>query len=724
MVVAEPARERISEGSVFLPKRGKWDRSIPNEVRETLVEQILRLPAWAAGKLDAQNLDIRGLDGHDGLYRLRIGSYRAVFQTLGLDVVVHRVFRRRERSDYDFADRLVLVRSRDGLRVLGTGIEDAPPPVPQTRRVPSRRALREVVQNPLSIFEDGKLRALGLSPETIRELRQVPAELNPDDVLARHGVDARVARLVAEIWEQPALFVDVDLTLELAKLDEREAAKRLRSDYSLLSLAQIDDAQAFLALLDANVEEWMVYLHPSQLAAVRRPVAGPSRVRGGAGTGKTVVALHRARYLADETAGTVLLTTFVNTLPRVWKTLLSAFPGRSRGQIVCRTVDQLARDLYYRAGGSRQIAADARRKELVGAVWAPRRARLGGLSKLGLADEFDHMITGRSVETFEQYAAFSRSGRATPLGREARAAVWEAYQDYTRQMGRARLTYWPELRRDALRALRQGAVRKRYDAIVADEAQDLGETSVLLLAELSGGLPEPNLTLIGDGQQAIYPGGFSLLQAGIDVRGRATVLRQNWRSTYAIWAAASAFMHDESFDDLEDELAVGRAVEEAPVPVRDGPAPGLWIAQRCEADALTAEIVREALELGANPGDTAVLAPTNERADRLRSALEEAGVPTDDLAKFEGIHEPVVRVGTFHRAKGLEYKHVVVTGLEAGSWPPPRLGLDPAAREEARLRHVRAAFVAMTRARDRLDVVVAGKPAPELERAAWAFDTY
>lgn len=722
--VIAATRDRPSPGRVFLPKPWKWDRSIAARDREAIVEQVLRLPAFAAGQLEAQNLDVRALESGERLYRLRVGGHRAVFQTLGVDVVLHRVFRRKEQDDYAFVDRLVLVRSREGLRVISTEAEEAPTPVPQTRRQPSRRAVRQHVQNPLSVFSDGELLAAGLDASALDELRRTPGELQPDPVLARFAVDAHVARLVAELWDCPGDYVGADLDLELGRLDEREAVERLRSDYSVMSLAPIDDARQFLALLDASVEDWMVYLHPSQASAVRRNVEGPSRVRGKAGTGKTVVALHRARYLADETGGTVLLTTFVNTLPKVWEHLLASFPDSGRGHVRCRTVNQLARELYYAGGGTREIADESRREALIRSVCQPRRDRLGGLTEISLAEEFDHMITGRSITDFDEYASLLRAGRGTRLSSATRAVVWDAYEEYARQMGRAKLTYWPELRRDALIVLREGKAAKSYDAIVADEAQDLGQTAVHMLAEMAGGLPEPNLTLVGDGQQAIYPGGFSLLQLGIDVRGHATVLRTNWRNTYAIWAAACAFIEGEAFDDLEEELAQGREVEDVPVPMRDGPAPGLWIANPGEDVALAAEIVREALELGADPGDTVVLAPTNAQSDALRSALHAVGVPNDDLSRFEGVHELVVRAGTFHRAKGLEYKHVVVIGLGAATWPPKRQGLDHAAGEEARARDLRAAFVAMTRARDRLDVVVVSEPASELARAAWAFDVY
>jgi mRNA-degrading endonuclease RelE of RelBE toxin-antitoxin system len=711
-------------GTVFVPRGFEWDRAISADDRAAIIEQLQRLPAWLDQQLGTDNLDIKKLADSDGLWRLRVGAYRAIFQILAPNVVLHRVFRRREDTDYKTVSAIPLVRSGEGLRTLVEDVEQ-PPPVPPSARPIVRPARRDVVRNPLSVFSDPELAEAGLSAEAIDALRRVPTELVPDRVLVRLGVDSQLIRLVAELWEEPGRYTGKRLSEELTALEEREAAARLVSDYSATSLVPLEDPRAFLALLDGAIEDWMVYLHPSQLGAVRRPIQGPSRVRGGAGTGKTVVALHRARHLANESGGEILLTTFVNNLPKVWERLLAGFPSSVRGRIRCRTVNQIAVELYRKGGGTREIAEEAQRQAVIRDVWADQRLRLGGLTELGLEEEFDHMIIGRGITTFEQYADLPRTGRGTPLSAPARAAVWDGYEDYALRMGKAKLTYWPELRRDALLVLRDGRASLRYEAVVADEAQDLGAAAVQVLAEISGGLPSPNLTLVGDGQQAIYPGGFSLLQMGIDVRGRATVLRTNWRNTYAIWVAAQAFIEGEQFDDLEEDVASARDVEESPLPMRDGIPPGLWVAGHGEEADLATEIIREAIEdLGVDPGDIGVLAPTNAQVGVLRSALQAAGVANRELSQYEGVHEHAVRVGTFHRAKGLEFKHVIVTGLSAAKWPPKRPGLDEVAQAEARGRDVRAAFVAMTRARDRLDVVVAGAPAGELEAAAWAFNRY
>src|SRR6476659_9404059 len=111
----------------------------------------------------------------------------------------------------------------------------------------------------------------------------------------------------------------------------------------------------------------------TRLSATRRSLNGPSRVRGAAGTGKTVVALHRARHLADESDGEVLLTTFVNNLPKIWERLLAAFPVSVRGRIHCRTVNQIAVELYKDGGGRRQIAQEDQRRALIRDVWRAHR---------------------------------------------------------------------------------------------------------------------------------------------------------------------------------------------------------------------------------------------------------------------------------------------------------------------------------------------------------------
>ena len=157
-----------SEGRVFVPRGFGWDRSIGIGDRPSLIEEIQRLPAWVDHQLGTDNLNIRKLADSGGLWRLRVGPYRAVFQPLSPNIVLHRVFRRREDTDYRSVSDICLVRSKDGLRTLVEDVEE-PPPVPPSDRPVVRRAARELVANPLTIFSDQGSQKPGFP--TLRSMR-------------------------------------------------------------------------------------------------------------------------------------------------------------------------------------------------------------------------------------------------------------------------------------------------------------------------------------------------------------------------------------------------------------------------------------------------------------------------------------------------------------------------------------------------------------------------
>jgi UvrD/REP helicase N-terminal domain/UvrD-like helicase C-terminal domain len=713
------------DGRVYLAKGFDFDGSTPADVREAIADRTFVLPAWADNQLHAANLDVRALEAYKGFFRLRVGSHRVVFQRLGRDVVVHRVGARADI--YEGLDALRLVTSGEGLRVLARA-SAAPAPTVTERRPPIRRhASAPEVPNPLSSFEDAPLLELGLPAHVVKELRTLPAELEPDEVLLRSGVEARIVHFIAEVWERPGLYqsrLDGGLSLreQLEQLADEEAARRL--DLSPSSLLSIEDAAAFARLLERPVEDWMLYLHPAQLRAVMFPPDGRVRVRGGAGTGKTVVALHRARRLVELGDRNVLLTTFVRTLPKVWKGLFATFAPEIQDRIDMRNVDRLSYGIYKDGGGRGEPIEDGQRRAIVQTLHGEYGRRLGGLGAAQLEEEIDTVLEGRAVSGLDEYLALPRTGRGSSLASDLRRAVWELYERYGKRLNREGLVGWNTLRWEAAAMLHEGRVDRSYDSVVVDEAQDVSEASIRLLIELAGGLPRPRLTTVGDGQQSIYPGGFSLRSLGVDVRGRSMVLRTNWRNTLCIWRAAQAFIADEAFDDLEDDEALKRDPEETPYPVRVGEPPRLHFChggEKGEAEA-AALLVAEDVENGFAPGDCVVLHPINRGVAKIISALKTLGVETGDLKDYAGTHQQKVWVGTFHRAKGLEFKHAYVTGLASGRWPMLFRDLDEQSREEERARQVRAAFVALTRGRDTLDVICGGRLPESLEQARWLFD--
>ena len=143
-----------------------------------------------------------------------------------------------------------------------------------------------------------------------------------------------------------------------------------------------------------------------------------------------------------------------------------------------------------------------------------------------MRDEFDYVITGRGLSSWEAYERLPRTGRGTPLGSAARREVWERYTRYRERLDDEGRYGWHELRVEALRMVSEGDVRRRYAAVIADETQDLTETSVRLLVALAGGGDRPALTLVGDGQQSIYPGGFSFARSASRSAGELRVAHQ------------------------------------------------------------------------------------------------------------------------------------------------------------------------------------------------------
>jgi superfamily I DNA/RNA helicase len=209
------------------------------------------------------------------------------------------------------------------------------------------------------------------------------------------------------------------------------------------------------------------------------------------------------------------------------------------------------------------------------------------------------------------------------------------------------------------------------------------------------------------------------------VRGRARVLTDNWRNTWSVWMAARAIMEGEAFDDLDEDVGL-RPTGEEPAPLTVGEPAELHVLRSpSEELELLGALIAERVQDGADPGDIAVLVDVHRKGADAERALKAAGVPTERLERYEGEHAEGVLVGTFRRAKGLEFKEVFVPGLAAAEWPsrwfvPP--DLPPEQREERLGLQRRTLFVGLTRARDRLSLLSGGAPAPPVERARWAFD--
>ncbi|MFJ9547032.1 UvrD-helicase domain-containing protein [Streptomyces erythrochromogenes] len=448
----------------------------------------------------------------------------------------------------------------------------------------------------------------------------------------------------------------------------------------------------------APIEQWMTFLHPDQVALVRRNWSGPARISGPAGTGKTVVALHRAAHLARRTTGRILYVTFANNLPRVQSTFLRTMAPAVADRVDFRSLHSWAQEFLQERGVPVRLNGD-KSETAFSLAWKDhgRESRLVQIDP-GPAywrEEIDYVIKGRGLTRFEDYAAVLRKRRRAGLHRTQRQSVWELYEEYEARRRERGVHDFNDVLSLALAEVSKEGGGTPYAAVIVDEVQDLTLVGVRLLHALVGNAPN-GLLLVGDGQQSVYPGGFRLTDAGIDIRGdRGQVLRTNYRNSRQILDAALAVVADDAFEDIDGEPTPGR--RDVDLTYHDG---NVVRVTEPTAEAHDRELVGalRALPDGALAG-TALLCPSQWALGHYQRLLARAGIPVCRLEQYDGNPVDAVKLGTYSRAKGLEFKNVFLPRYDAES--AAGTPATDTARERAELRRSRL-FVAMTRARDLL----------------------
>lgn len=469
---------------------------------------------------------------------------------------------------------------------------------------------------------------------------------------------------------------------------------------------------------DGTIEDWMVFLSPLQRRAVSRAMDGPGRVTGGPGTGKTVVALHRAAAFAREAADErpVLMTSFVRTIPDVMKSLFDRLAPDAGSRVEAKGIHSIAWQLLRGRGMEVTASPEAAKDRFDRAMdreWqAANRLRRGGFNAAYVWDEIRRVIAGRGLDTVEAYERIQRYGRRVAMNADHRRAAWTVYETYMALCREATppVVDHETLLRLASRELEQDPPANRYHAVVVDEAQDITETGVRFLLQLLERGPQGRLLLVGDGGQRIYAGGYRLSDLGLDVRGRSSVLRLCYRSTDEIMAAVGALGRWLSLEEYGEE-GLGQ-VEVATLRVGKKPELHRFETPNAEAAWVMSLLDPDDPDLDA----TGVLAPTNAKADALARQIRDAGLGVVPLTEYHGRETPGVKVGTFNRAKGLEFKRVILPGLDT-SFPWGRQDdIDNVLLQGGQL------YVAMSRARDELLLSHVGEPSLYLEPLAAAVD--
>jgi superfamily I DNA/RNA helicase len=552
---------------------------------------------------------------------------------------------------------------------------------------------------------------LGVPAPLLPAVRAVATEKDLDGLVRYLPAEATDGLyMLAAGYELEATLVELDKrttqTSEQRVVDVENFSAALASPESQRQFKVIDTDAELTGMLDAPLEQWRIFLHPSQQRLVQLQAKGPTRVLGGAGTGKTVVAMHRARILAAragflQPGEKILFTTFTRNLAAdVSRSLDLLCSPDERKRIVVAHLHKEAKRIVVAAHGRCDIAPgsdEERWQEYLG------RTSTHGLPAAFYSDEWQHVVQDQGIQSEADYLRAKRTGRGTALTRAQRREVWKVFAGYREALQKRGLSEWPDIVREAAQILAQSGAPKPYRALVADEVQDFRQPDLQFLRALVMEA-DNDIFLVGDAHQRIYGHPASLGAAGINVRGaRSRTLRINYRTTQQIRRWAAALLAGVPIDDLDDGSDSARGYYS----LRLGVAPQveLLASQAAEYQYIVAA-VRQWIQREVGPSDICVVARTRAAVRAYEQALEEAGIAAEAIeTDGESLDRTKVRLGTMHRVKGLEFRAVVIAGVQRGS-VPQKLPADKFADEVARdaflqgERHL--LYVAATRARDEL----------------------
>lgn len=487
----------------------------------------------------------------------------------------------------------------------------------------------------------------------------------------------------------------------------------LSSPDSQRSFVVLSGEEELEMVLSSPLENWRVFLHPSQRALVEREFRGPARVLGSAGTGKTVVALHRARHLASELDGSerLLFTTFSTTLASDIKAnLMKICDRRTQNYIEVANLDSWVASFLGKHKIGYSLEYD---EEKLLKLWNRAIEKSGTMLDFDARfyfDEWRHVIVAMPELSLAMYTGANRAGRGKRLSRRDRLEVWRVVDCYRDLMSEYRRYDPDSAMRIAASMLEDPTNATSYKHVVVDEGQDFPPVAYKLIRAIAGKQHSNDIFIVGDPQQRIYGRAAVLSRCGIEVRGRSSILRINYRTTEQIRTRASAVLKGIEFDDLDGCLLDDHISQS----LTQGAIPRIV---KCESAAdevrFTADTLRGFEQRGGDLREVCVMVRTNRLVEELCARLKDEGIrfyklrnsKTDDQA-VEG-----VRVATMHRVKGLEFDTVMLACVGDGYMPPRGALAD--AREKGQVEQLEKAersllYVAMTRAKRELVVTYVG----------------
>lgn len=643
-------------------------------------------------------------------------------------------------------DEAIAIASRSQLKVnpvngvlegiIGV-VGEGPEPEPEVVEVPSTSAAQVGYLAQYGFTAADLVDQLGLDQELAARALLAKDDLALTDV-AMDGVgwqgcallDLATGESVGSIRQKYSLdkaVVDLQLT------EDEQILRALDHPSSKMQFAFIEDDDELRRVIDGgDFAAWRIFLHPEQRRYATDSWKGPFRLSGGAGTGKTVVAIHRARNLAsDHPSHRVILTTYNSTLAAGLKADLASLDpgltittGLGEPGVHVRGIDALGWAVLNQTDAGRLEAASAvlgpgvadfgPTRTQTETVWREvlqgnHTALIPALASPGfLESEYVAVVLANNVTSLEEFAKVPRPGRGVRLSRPQRIAVWKLVEAFRRRSQMDGTISFPEVlvvAAEVLRLRAEAGEGHLADHVIVDEAQDLHAAHWLFLRALVAEGPD-DLFIAEDSHQRIYGQPVVLSRFGIKIVGRSRRLTLNYRTTAQNLHLAVSILSGADYTDLEQEAENTTAYRSS----RTGPNPELiGCASLTQEMDVAAERIKGWLAAGVEPSTIAVLTRSQDDRDRFVRGLGERGVEARVLDKAPSTRHP--QVMTMHRAKGLEFSRVILAGVDDKHLPSPASmkSVPEEEQSEASLRERSLLYVAASRARDELVVTWSGR---------------
>lgn len=561
--------------------------------------------------------------------------------------------------------------------------------------VPAKRTL-------FANYSDAELLKYGVPPEWLNDVRKASDDtiLELADHLPGEAAEALLCLATGTLPQiiPPAVVGSDPFT-------HPDAERRFRTMHNLEELERA---------LEYPWEKWIVFLHPAQRQMVEKDYGGPARVSGSAGTGKTIVALHRAVFLARSNPDArVLLTTFSDTLANALRSrmrrLISNTP-RIGERLECIALNEIGLRLYEAHHGRTSVVSDAQ----IAKIMAEASGEVPGHKFLQsfLITEWKDVVDAWQLHTWEEYRDARRLGRKSRLPEKQRITLWSIFEKVRAKLQAENLLTYADIF-TSLAVHFTKSKKLPFDYVVVDEAQDISISQLRFLAALGAGRPN-SLFFAGDLGQRIFQQPFSWKALGVDIRGRSRTLRINYRTSHQIRLQADRLLGKEMMD-MDGNKEERRGI----VSVFNGPKPSIIVcdAQDEENDEV-AKWLSDRINEGTQPHEIGVFVRSDVQLPRASAAVEKLQVPYRILDDRVETASGQVSISTMHLAKGMEFRAVCVMACDDEVVPlQERIETvgDDADLEEVYNTERHLLYVACTRARDNLLITSGDAPSEFLD---------